>query len=40
MSPFAVFHALSVLLLAGRWSVEPIIDAIAAQHGVGLHLCR
>jgi len=40
MSPFAVFYALSVLLLAGRWSAEPIIDAIAAQVGVGLHVCR
>ena len=40
MSPFAVLYALSFLLLAGRWSAEPIIDAIAAQLGVSLHLCR
>ena len=40
MSPFAVLYAISVLLLADRWSAEPIIDAIAAHLGVGLHLCR
>jgi hypothetical protein len=39
-SPFAVFYALSVLPLAGRWSAEPIIDALAAQLDVGLHVCR
>lgn len=40
MSPFAVLYAISVLLLAGRWSAEPIIDVIAAQLGVGLQLYR
>jgi membrane-associated phospholipid phosphatase len=40
MSPFAVVFALCWLVLAGRWTAEPYIDAIAAQFGVGLHLCR
>jgi membrane-associated phospholipid phosphatase len=40
MSPFAVLYALSFLLLAGHWTAEPLIDEIAAQLGVSLHLCR
>jgi len=40
MSPFAVIFALCWLVLAGRWTAEPYIDAIAAQFGFGLHLCR
>jgi membrane-associated phospholipid phosphatase len=40
MSPFAVIFALCWLLLAGRWTAEPYIDALAAQFGVGLHLCK
>jgi membrane-associated phospholipid phosphatase len=40
MSPFAALFALCWLVLAGRWTAEPYIDAIAVQFGLGLHLCR
>jgi membrane-associated phospholipid phosphatase len=40
MSPLAALYALCVLLLAGHWTAEPLIDAIAAQIGASLHLCR
>ncbi len=40
MSPFAALYALSFLFLAGHWTAEPLIDAIAAQLGADLHLCR
>ena len=40
MSPFAVLYALCLLLLAGHWTAEPFIDAIAARLGVAMHLCR
>jgi hypothetical protein len=40
MSPLAVLYALCLLLLAGHWTAESFIDAIAAQFGVDLHLCR
>jgi hypothetical protein len=40
MSPFAVLYALCFLLLADRWIAEPVIDALARQLGVGLHVCR
>jgi membrane-associated phospholipid phosphatase len=40
MSPLAVLYALCFLLLAGRWSAEPVIDALAARLGANLHLCR
>ena len=40
MSPFAVLYALCLLLLAGHWTAEPFIDAIAAQLGAAMHLCR
>ena len=39
MSPLAALYALCLLLLAGRWTAEPVIDAIARQIGVNLHLC-
>jgi hypothetical protein len=29
-----------LLLLAGHWTVEPLIDAIAAQLGTDMHICR
>ena len=37
---FAVLFALCWLVLAGRWSAEPYIDAVAAQFAAGLHLCK
>ena len=40
MSPFAALYALCFLLLADHWSAEPFIDAIAAQLGADMHLCR
>jgi len=40
MSPFAMLYALCLLLLAGHWTAEPFIDAIAAQLGANMHLCR
>jgi membrane-associated phospholipid phosphatase len=40
MSPLAVLYALCLLLLAGHWTAESFIDAIAARLGVDLHLCR
>ncbi|MFZ1962443.1 MAG: phosphatase PAP2 family protein [Roseiarcus sp.] len=40
MSPFAVLYALCFLLLADHWSAEPLIDAVAARLGAGMHLCR
>jgi len=40
MSPFAVLYALCLLLLAGHWTAEPFIDAIAARLGANMHLCR
>ncbi len=40
MSPFAVLYTLCFLLLADHWTVEPLIDAIAARIGAGMHLCR
>jgi hypothetical protein len=40
MSPFAALYALCLLLLAGHWSAEPVIDAVAARLGADLHLCR
>ena len=40
MSPFAVLYGLCFLLLADRWSAEPIIDVLAQQLGAGLHVCR
>lgn len=40
MSPFAVLYALCLLLLAGHWTAEPFIDAIAARLGAVMHLCR
>jgi membrane-associated phospholipid phosphatase len=40
MSPLAALYALCLLLLADRWTAEPIIDAIASMIGVHLHLCH
>ncbi len=40
MSPLAALYALCLLLLAGRWSAEPVIDAVAAKLGADLRLCR
>ncbi len=40
MSPLAALYALCLLLMAGHWNAEPVIDAIAAQLGADLHLCR
>jgi len=40
MSPFAALLALCFLMLAGHWSVEPFIDAIAKRIGADVHLCR
>lgn len=40
MSPLAVLYAACVLLLAGHWTAEPYIDAIAARIGADMHLCR
>ncbi|MFZ1964963.1 MAG: phosphatase PAP2 family protein [Roseiarcus sp.] len=40
MSPLAALYALCFLLLAGHWTAESFIDAIAAQFGADLHLCR
>jgi hypothetical protein len=40
MSPLAVLYALCLLLLAGHWTAESFIDAIAAQLGADMHLCR
>jgi hypothetical protein len=40
MSPFAALYAVCLLLLAGHWTVEPLIDAIAAQLGTDMHICR
>lgn len=40
VSPFVALYALSVLLFAGHWTAEPLIDAIAARLGANLHLCR
>ncbi len=40
MSPLAALYALCLLLLADRWTAEPIIDAIARLIGLHLHLCH
>lgn len=40
MSPLAVLYALSLLFLAGHWTAEPLIDAVAARVGANMHLCR
>jgi hypothetical protein len=40
MSPLAALYALCLLLLAGHWTAESFIDAIAAQFGANMHLCR
>ena len=40
LSPFAALYALCLLLLAGHWSAEPVIDAVAAELGADLRLCR
>jgi membrane-associated phospholipid phosphatase len=40
MSPFAALYALGFLLLADHWTAEPLIDAIAARIGAGMHICR
>jgi hypothetical protein len=40
MSPFAALYALCLLLLAGHWTAEPFIDAIAKWIGADVHLCR
>jgi hypothetical protein len=40
MSPFAALYAACLLLLAGHWSAEPVIDAVAAELGADLRLCR
>jgi hypothetical protein len=40
LSPFAALYAACLLLLAGHWSAEPVIDAIAAELGADLRLCR
>jgi membrane-associated phospholipid phosphatase len=39
-SPFVALYLLGVLLLADHWTAESLIDAIAAQLGAHLHLCR
>jgi len=40
LSPFAALYAACLLLLAGHWSAEPVIDAVAAELGADLRLCR
>jgi membrane-associated phospholipid phosphatase len=40
MSPFAALYALCFVMLVGHWSAEPFIDAVAAQIGANMHLCR
>jgi membrane-associated phospholipid phosphatase len=40
MSPLAAIYAFCLLLLADRWTAEPIIDAIARLIGLRLHLCH
>jgi membrane-associated phospholipid phosphatase len=40
MSPLAALYALCLLLLADRWTAEPLIDAIAWRIGLHLHLCH
>jgi len=40
MAPFAALYAACLLLLAGHWSAEPVIDAIAADLGANFRLCR
>ncbi len=40
MSPFAALYALCFPLLAGHWTAEPFIDAIAKWIGADVHLCR
>ena len=40
LSPFAALYAACLLLLAGHWSAEPIIDVVAAELGADLRLCR
>jgi hypothetical protein len=40
LSPFAALYAACLLLLAGHWSAEPTIDAVAAELGAELRLCR
>jgi hypothetical protein len=40
MSPFVAAYAACLLLLAGHWSAEPVIDAVAAELGADLRLCR
>ena len=40
MSPVAALYAACLLLLAGQWSAEPVIDAVAAELGANLRLCR
>ncbi len=40
MSPLAALYVLCLLLLAGHWTAEPLIDAVAARIGANMHLCR
>jgi hypothetical protein len=40
LSPFAALYAACLLLLAGHWSAEPVIDAVAAELDADLRLCR
>jgi membrane-associated phospholipid phosphatase len=40
MSPVATLYAVCLLLLADRWTAEPIIDSIASMIGLHLHLCH
>jgi hypothetical protein len=40
ISPIAALYAACLLLLAGHWSAEPVIDAVAAELGADLRLCR
>jgi len=40
LSPFAALYAACLLLLAGHWSAEPVIDAVAAELGADLRVCR
>ena len=40
LSPFAALYVACLLLLAGHWSAEPVIDAVAAELGADLRLCR
>jgi hypothetical protein len=40
LAPLAAFFALCFLVLAGHWSVEPLIDAIAKRIGAEAHWCR